>query len=151
MPILTWNRDDQRVIPKPGIDTTPRWHISDSIRKAKADHVRFCRLPAVSAAAHPVVGVFNSNASDTIILCEFNGPVHAQPRIQHSRPEIAVPLFQAAKTAFLDWFSIRNYMTIFYILNESREAVEPMCMHAVAAVPSKYFCTFVGFALAEIQ
>ena len=56
-------------------------------------------------------------------MCQFNGPFHAEPRSEISRPEIAIPAFQRTVTFDQLRLIVYLYISLIYVLYEKVEAI----------------------------
>ena len=64
---LAGHGDDQGIIANAWIDPAPRGHIGHGVRPANADEACLGSLPSIGACAHPVVGVAQSDGSNTVL------------------------------------------------------------------------------------
>src|SRR5690348_12245467 len=99
MTIPARDRNDERVVPDTRIRRAPRRQIWTRIRPADPDHAGFGSLPAICAAARPVVCVSQRNTTDAILACDINRTFHTEVGIQVSRSGFAIPTFHRSGLA----------------------------------------------------
>ena len=88
--------DDERVVADERDRRAPRRDVGERVRPADADHAGVGGLPAVVAAAHPVVGVAEPHRADAVLARELDRARHAGPRVEVAGPAASVPSLHAA-------------------------------------------------------
>src|SRR5262249_53766006 len=111
---------------------SPRRKIGQRVCPADSDDAGFGCLPAVSAAAHPVIRVGERDAGDGVLTRKRDGVFHTVPSVQISRPAVSIPSFQSARSSDYVWFSVRNNDTALDHAYKLRKAVQSVGIDAVA-------------------
>src|ERR1700691_647590 len=70
--------------------------IGHGVVPADADEAGFGGLPAVSAGAHPVIGVGERDAADAVLAAEGEGAVHAGEGVEIAGTAAAIPALERA-------------------------------------------------------
>ena len=89
--------DDQRIVADGALGAAPGRQVGHGVGPADADEAGLGGLPAVGAAAHPVVGVAQRDAADAVLAAERDGAVHRGQRVEIAGAALAVPALQRAK------------------------------------------------------
>nr|GFD26167.1 hypothetical protein [Tanacetum cinerariifolium] len=127
----------QRVVAEARVGAAPGRHDGRGIGEAQADAAGFGGLPAVAAAAHPVVGVAQGHAADAVLLGQLDGAGHAGGSIGGAGAEVAVPALDEAVGFDQRRLGGGLHQARFYVAHEGGKAIEAVGIHAVAAVVGK--------------
>jgi len=76
--VASWYCKDQWVVTDLTVHTAPCRHIRAGVGPADTDAALVCCLPAVAAAAHPVVVISQCNNTHAKFLCQLYCTVHSQ-------------------------------------------------------------------------
>ena len=74
--VASGNRHNQRVIADLAVCAAPGRHIRTGIGPADSDTALVCSLPAIGAAAHPMVVVAQGYHTDAKLLSKLYSPSH---------------------------------------------------------------------------
>ena len=124
---------NQRVVAELSLFCTPGRQVRYCIRPTDADAARLSRLPAVAAAAHPMVRVVQGHAADTPLLGYVDGPVHAAQCVEIAGTKVSVPALQYFGAQFSTGFGIHFDKSLCYPFDEAWEPVKAMGMNPIAA------------------
>ena len=123
--------EDERVVADGGFGRAPCGEIGHGVGEAEADHAGFRGLPAVGAAAHPVVGVAEGDAADAVGAGEGDGAFHGGVGVEVAGALAAVPTLECAEGGDADGCGMDVYGPILDGGEEAREAEDAVGVDAV--------------------
>ncbi len=133
MALRAGHGNDQRIIADAWLGSAPRGQIGQGVGPANADKPCLGSLPAVSAAAHPVIGVAETHACHAVLPAQGHGAVHAGLRIQIAGAFAPIPALQSGETAELFGLSLDIDAAIAHHRDEAGKAVDAVRIDAVAS------------------
>ena len=110
---------------------------------------RVCGLPAVGAAAHPVVVVAQRHHANTELMCQLYGTVHGVLGVQRAKAALAVPALHGTKAGNALGLSGGINLALAQVFHHAGEAVQPVAEHASQTVLGKDLGRFMGTLWAE--
>ena len=126
--------EDERVIADAAVFGAPGRHIGGGVRPADADAARVCGLPAVGAAAHPVVVVAQCHDADAVLFGEGAGTLHCALCVQRAEAAVAVPALHTAHAGDALGAGKRVDLALFEVAHHPRKAIQTVAVHAGKAV-----------------
>src|SRR5881398_1947942 len=123
MSVTPGDSNDERIIAETRIARAPGWEIRHGIRPTNADHAGIGGLPAVVAAAHPVIRIGKRNTRDAMLAAQFDGALHALMRVKIAGTEIPIPPLQGTKVGNKFRRSLRIYDAAPHRSQKAREAI----------------------------
>ena len=130
------NGEDQRIVSEGRSGRSPRREIGEGVGPADGEEAGFCGEPSVAAAAHPVIGVGESDAAEAVLTGKVHGPEHGGVRVEVAGAKVAVPAFDSKRggrgLGDEGGFGVDVDAAVGDHFGEAGEAVEAVGVDAVA-------------------
>ena len=127
------HREDNGIVPQLGVFSAPRGHIGDGVGPQDGDAPRIRRVQAISAGAHPVVGVAQGNAADGVLVGQLHRPLHAEIGVEVAGTVLSVVPLHNAGGLHQHRDGVHLHAALFHALNKLGEPVQPVGIHPVQA------------------
>ena len=127
------HRNNQRIVADTRIAGTPRRQICHCIGPANADDAGIGGLPAVAAAAHPVIGIGQRHAANPSLTRERDRSVHRPVGVQIAGTASSVPPFERTPAGYQVRLGINCNDSSLNHPYELGKAVQAMRIDAVPA------------------
>ena len=144
LPVRARHGQNERVVADVVVLCAPCRHVGAGVGPADADAARVCGLPAVGAAAHPVVVVAQRHHANTELMCQLYGTVHGVLGVQRAKAALAIPALHGTKAGNALGLSGGINLALAQVFHHAGEAVQPVAEHAGQTVLGKDLGCFVG-------
>ena len=128
------DRENNGVIAQAAVQRAPGGHDGPGVGPADADAACVRRLPAIGAAAHPVVVVAQGHHAYAKAPCQLHGPRHGPSGVQGPEAPVPVPALDGAEGGHALRLNSRVDLPVFQILDYPGKAVQPVGVYPAKAV-----------------
>ena len=140
---------NEGIVAKVIVLCAPCRHVGAGVGPADADAAGVCCLPAIGAAAHPVVVVAQRHQTDAILMGQLHSTPHGVPGVQRAKATLAVPAFHRTKAGDALGRGGRVDAALFQVIHHHRKAVQAVAEYACQTVLCKDLGSLVGTLRAE--
>ena len=127
------NGEDQRVVAEGRRGRSPGREVGEGVGPADGEEAGVGGEPAVTAAAHPVVGVGEDDAAEAVVVGEGNGAAHCKVSVEIAGAEVAVPAFDGREGRDEAGFGVDVDAAVGDHVGEAGEAIQAVGVYAVAS------------------
>jgi len=126
------NGDDQRIVAERGRNRAPGGQVGQRVGPADGEEASLRGEPSVAAAAHPVVGVGQCNATQAMQAGKLDGALDCRVGVQVAGTEMSVPALDGGSTGDAGGLGGEVDAAVGDHLHEAWKSVEAVAVDAVA-------------------
>ena len=130
--LLAGESDDEGIVADGGGGGSPGREVGEGVRPAEGEEAGLGGKPSVGAAAHPVVGVGESDCSDAVLAGEGDGAVHDGVGVEVAEAAVSVPALDTSEGCGAGGLGVDVDAAVLDHGGEAGEAIEAVGVDAVA-------------------